>query len=257
MDNFLDNSSEWLIRYIDGELQGEDKLRMEKELENNAVLKSEFDSLLVAKESIRMFGLAQQVAGIHNEMMSERRTGRTDPSKKATVRQLLRYGLLAAASILVLLVGIKTFRYFNLSADSLFKEQYHVYELGSLRGFDTTQHSAIEQAYRNKEYQQVILLSQKSDPAGIKEEFLEGISFLETGDVQEGIKKFSVVLELTKDSSENIFKDAAEYYLSLSYLKNKEYDKALEIMRSIKADPRHLYRDKITDSFTRQVERLK
>ena len=53
------------------------------------------------------------------------------------------------------------------------------------------------------------------------------------------------------------FKQDAKFYLSLSYLKEKNYDKAADLMEKIASEPAHLYRQQITTDVLKDVEGLR
>jgi negative regulator of sigma E activity len=66
--------SEKLVQYLDGELSGSEKDDLEKQLVTDRGLQAELESLKLAREAIRSYGLKQQVTGIHQQMMNELQT---------------------------------------------------------------------------------------------------------------------------------------------------------------------------------------
>ena len=48
-----------------------------------------------------------------------------------------------------------------------------------------------------------------------------------------------------------------EYYLFLSYIRDRDYNAALAIMEKIKNDPGHIYHKKVTSKLIRQVKLLR
>jgi predicted negative regulator of RcsB-dependent stress response len=83
------------------------------------------------------------------------------------------------------------------------------------------------------------------------------MSFLETNDLSRAISNFQVVIADVKDDKNYALKDAAEYYLALAYLKNNDYDQAIELMNTIHNNSSHLYTKKFTLKYVRKVKRLK
>ena len=71
MDNSTPDMSEKLVRYLDGELNEDEKKSMEELLNSDSILQQEYNSLLAAREAIRHYGLQQQVKGVHQQMMGE------------------------------------------------------------------------------------------------------------------------------------------------------------------------------------------
>ncbi|MBD0333059.1 MAG: tetratricopeptide repeat protein, partial [Chitinophagaceae bacterium] len=85
-----------------------------------------------------------------------------------------------------------------------------------------------------------------------EDKLLIGISYLQLNNLSSAI---SVLAPITV--RENNFKQDAEYYLALAYLKNEDYDKALDLMQAIKSNPQHVYHQKFSDKFIRKVRMLK
>jgi len=68
-ENFT--STELLIQYMDGELQGETLISVEKAISLNPEVRAEFENLKLAREAVISYGLKKQVGELHKEMMSE------------------------------------------------------------------------------------------------------------------------------------------------------------------------------------------
>jgi tetratricopeptide (TPR) repeat protein len=88
-------------------------------------------------------------------------------------------------------------------------------------------------------------------------EFLCGAAALEIRNLSKAIKCFNEVLDASRQTGEPFLKDEAEYYLSLSYIRNQDYDEALALLNTIENDPAHKYSEKVDDKLIRQVERLR
>jgi hypothetical protein len=66
-----------------------------------------------------------------------------------------------------------------------------------------------------------------------------------------------VVIADVKDEKKSVLKDVAEYYLALAYLKNNDYDQAIELMNVIHDNSSHLYTKKFSRKYINRVKRLK
>ena len=251
MDNSTNNMSEKLVQYLDGELSGREKDDLEKQLVTDKDLPGQLESLKLAREAIRGYGLKQQVAGIHQQMMSEFQT----PVKKiSSTRLIIRYSIAIAASVLVVLLGRVIYNSNNLSSDKLFADNYHSYELSTLRG-DDSEETPVEKAYKEKNYK---LVTELADSSGIiKNIFLSAMSYLELKNDARTIQEFKKVIGKNESAGTNVLKDAAEYFLSLAYLRNKNYDQALKLMNKIYDNPNHLYYEKITGKLIQNVKKLR
>jgi outer membrane protein assembly factor BamD (BamD/ComL family) len=91
----------------------------------------------------------------------------------------------------------------------------------------------------------------------IKDVFLTGMSYLETNDLSKAISSFQVVIADVKEDKTTVLKDAAEYYLAMAYLKNNDYDQAIELMNTIHDNSGHLYKNMFSQKYINKVKRLK
>jgi len=251
MDNPTHDMSEALVRYLDGELTGIEKESLEQQLAADPVLQQEYENLRLTRESIRYYGLQQKVAGLHGQMMEEVKT----PARMiGPAAKIIRYSIAVAASVILLVGGFLAYDFYTLSPTKIFASNYQSYELSNVRDGNGQALSPVEKAYQAKNYQQVIKLVQQSDSITVKETFLAAMSYEELGNNTGAIENYKKVIA---ESGANGVRDAAEYYLALAYIRNKDYDFALELLRKIKDDPDHLYHTKITGKLIRQVKMLK
>ena len=252
MDNSTPGMSEKLVDYLDGKLELDEKQQIDKLLETDKDLKNELDGLLSAREAVRQYGLQQKVASVHQQMMNEPNT----PVRNITsTRRTLRYAIAVAASILLIVAGYIGYNFYILSSEKVYTANYRTYELSSLRDGSTAE-SEIETAYRSKKFTELLAI-RFDRPFTIKEHFLRGLAFAETGDNGNAILSFKKVVEDNDAAHTNVFRDEAEFYLALSYVRNKDYDFALELFKNIKSKPEHLYKERITTKLIRQVRLLK
>ena len=243
--------SELLVQYLDGELSPDEKGQLEVELKTNADLQEELQNLALAKNTVKIFGIKQKVGNIHREMMSEMATTGNN-SKTGIVRKMARSNMRIVASILIILVGLATYKYVNISPDNLFAENYQPFSLSVNRG--TAEITAMEKAYQQKNYKEVIDRFVGSTVTDQKENFLAGQASLINKDYKKAIEYFKHVLALNASANETIFKEDAEYYLGLSYLKTNELKSARSMFETIHNNSGHLYNDKVNDGFMRQLK---
>jgi len=172
------------------------------------------------------------------------------------VRRIVHYSVTVVASVLLIIVCIVGYNFYRLSSDRLFAENYSAYELATSHGENDSTESKIEKAYREKNYGEVIKLNTNS-VLSIKDVFLTGMSYLEANDLSKAISNFQVVLADVKDDKNSMLKDGAEYYLALTYLKNNDYDQAIELMNTIRENSSHMYKNKFSHKYINKVKRLK
>ncbi len=253
MDNSTPGMSEKLVEYLDGGLSGGDKQELEKQLAADAVLQQEYQNLLATRAAIKYHGLQQQVAGIHRQVMQKA----LSPVKPiASLKRKVKYSIAIAASILLLAGTYLVYNFYTLSPDKIFDSNYRAYELSTPRDNNQPE-TPVEKAYRERDYAALIRshdAGKDKTPGG---EFLCGMAALELKANDKAISYFNKVISANLKASPKVLNDEAEYYLSLAYIRNEDYDYALELLRKIKEDPGHTYREKVTNKLIRQVRMLK
>lgn len=252
MDNSTPGMSGKLVDYLDGKLEPAEKQQIEKFLETDKDLRNELEGLEAAREAVKQYGLQQKVASVHQQMMNENKA----PVRSiASTKRKIRYAIAVAASILLIVAGYFGYSFYSLSSEKVYTANYRSYDLTGVRD-GNTEESAIETAYRAKKYTEVLTFN-FDRPFTIKESFLRGMAFAETGDNSNAILSFKKVLEDNNTAHSNIFRHEAEFYLALTYVRNKDFDFALELFKNIKSNPEHLYKDRVTSKLIRQVRMLK
>lgn len=254
MDNSTPNIAEQLVLYLDGLLAGAEKRKLEELLVTDQGVQAQYESLQQTRAAIQYYGLTQKVAGIHKSMINE-----LQPAihKTGSGRKLLRYTMAAAASLLLIIGAFMAYSFFNLSPDKLFSANYNTYELTTVRDAGDPGMTAVEKAYNEKNYKEVLRIHDAGEDHTPKGEFLCGVAALELRDDAKAIKCFKEVLDANKQSGQRVLNDESEYYLSLSYVRNKDYDFALPLLRKIKDDSEHKYNSQVTSRMIRKVKLLK
>lgn len=240
MDN-NSNYTEKLVQYLDGELDEAEWEALRTELNNNAALQQELDNLLLTKAVIKNYGLKQKISGIHQVMMQEAAPGHT---AKPVIRRLAARSMRIAAGFIVAAALFGLYQYLTVSAGNLYKDQYSAYEVPTMRGTAAT--GAIEKAYSEKEYDEVISLYRQTASPAVTEQFLAGQAYVNKADHANAIHTFHALLEKNKAANSSTLNDETEYYLALSYLKNNETAKALPLFRKIHDDTGHLYHSRVS-----------
>ena len=169
------------------------------------------------------------------------------------LRRNVRYTVAGIAIVLLIFIFIEGYKFYTLSPEKLYAENYTPYELTTRDGNDSA--SAIEKAYKEKNYSEVIKLNRLS-VLSIKDVFLTGMAFLETKDYSRAVRSFQVVITDIK-YNKIVLKDVAEYYLALAYLRDQDYDQAIELMNAIHDNSSHAYSKKFSRKYINRVKRLK
>lgn len=246
MDDLLRNEN-LLIRYIDGELALHEKAALEEKLKEDELLRAQLQQLQLAVQAVKHHGTAQKVASLHAEMMREFRPG-PQASRLNPVRKSVRYAMAVAATILVVFAGMGIYTASQLSADKLYKESFVDFTVSTSRGNNAL--TQIEKHYQQKEYLAIVNTS-RSHHLDAKDSLLIGLSYLHTGKPGQAAAFFQWIA-----SFENDFRPDGEFYLAMSYLKAKQYSKALPVLQKINGDPSHLYHSRISSDLIENVAKL-
>ena len=246
MADFLHDNDEILMKYLDGEMDQTEKHLFEDRLQNDAELKEKLQSLQVAIASVQQYGTAEKVRSIHSEMMHElasvQKEGRIVP-----MRNVIRYTLAIAASIVIILIGVNIFTA-QPSSQKLYNEGFVDYDASGVRGNNLQ--TALANFYQNRNYKAV---TEKAGSLNLSQtdSLLVGISYLKTDKTAEAINWLNAI------SVYNPAKQDAEFYLALAYLRNKNYDEAVRRMEQIHADPNHVYHNQFSEDYINKVKKLK
>ncbi len=245
-------NTEILIRYLDGELQGEELEILKINLANDQSIREEFENLQLARKAAWRFGLKSKINDIHSDMMLEIKDH--GPKRVRVIRMLVQTSLRVAA-VLIVLVGLSgLYQYFTTSPEKLFSENYQPYTIRAMRG--ESNNSTLLEKYRMGKMDSVILEFNSLNAPKPEEYILAGIAFLENNQPEKAIKTLKELIQKNTVSQTDYFEDDAEYYLAMSYLKNREPEKALPIFEKIQADPRHPYSSKLSRWFILKVKSL-
>ena len=253
MDNSTPGMSEKLVQYLDGELTGTEKESLVRQLATDKALQDELESLKSTSEAVKLYGLQKKVSGIHQQMMEELQP----PVREIkSSKKIIRYSIAVAASLVLIIGSYMAYNFYSLSADKVFASNYQTYQLVTVRDGNTIE-SPAEKAYRENNYAEVIRIHDAGEDHTPKGEFLCGAAALELKENDKAIKCFKEVLDADRQTGQSVLKDEAEYYLSLTYIRNKDYESALVLMNTIQGNPNHLYNERISSKLIRQVRMLK
>ena len=250
MDNSTPGVNEVMIRYLDGDLSGIEKEKLEQQLLSDQNIRQQYEQLVLARESVRQYGLQQKVSGIHQEMMEELEM----PVKKISpVKRIIRYSMAAAAGVALLIAGIMLYNYSALTPEKVFATNFQSYELSNTRSENAQEVSTLEKAYREKKFADVVTIV-FDRPYSIQENFLKAMAWMELGNTAKAIEQYKLVIKMADLT--NMLKEEAEYYLALAYIRGKQYPLAVRQLESIQKTPGHLYYKKVTPELIGQVKSL-
>jgi hypothetical protein len=160
----------------------------------------------------------------------------------------------AVFAVLVLLLFFwKGYVLYQMSPDELFDKMYVPFSTGSNTGTQPPAKYGIEQYYAAGNYVAATLQSKKQLQLTEKEKLLTGLAYLHRQDYSKAIKW----LEPASNNFKSPYRQQAEFYLALTYLKNEDYDHSIETMEHIAYMPTHPYHNRISKSIISVVKLLK
>jgi tetratricopeptide (TPR) repeat protein len=251
MNNF---NTDNLVDYIDDNLPEMEKKNIAEMLQQDSALQAELENLLLAKSAIQYYGIKQQVAAIHKEMMPQLHLQEPVQKEQSKIREMVKWSIGIAASLLVIAFGIGAYQYANTTSDKLFAANYTPYILSVSRGVATT--TNFETAYIAKDYVTVIKEFSALQNPTQKEIFMLGQANIERKNYVKAIDCFKEVLAKNKSELSLSFNDDAEYYLAMSYLKNDMLENATALFEAVHNNKNHLYNDKVNNAFIRSLKIL-
>jgi tetratricopeptide (TPR) repeat protein len=244
-------NTDLLIRYLDGELEGEELQFIKNILASNPELLEELENLRLAREAVGSYGLRKKIQAIHLEMMQELKQ-KTSPRTGVT-RMIFQYSFRVAA-VLIILFGISTlYQYYTGTPEKLFSDKFQAFELRELRGASGNH---LDEQYKAGNMGAVITkFNSLSNPLA-EDYFLAGNAFLSSRQPNKAIEAFIDLQQINKSSNQHLFEDDTEYYLALAYLDNGQVAQALPIMEKIHADQNHPYNRQVGNWFILKLKRL-
>ena len=242
MDETIDHNDALLLRYLDGEMEQDEKLDLEKRLSADDRLRQRLLELRLAIEAVRQFGTIEKVKSIHSEMLNE--IGKS-PAAKSPVRKMVRYSMAVAASILVLFFAFRFFQS-GAGADELYNKAYVEYSVSASRS--QQQLNNIPAAYSRREYEKLLSLA----PQNTEDSLLTGLALLQMDRMHVAAGWLEQVARTSSP-----YQQDAEFYLALARIKSGQYGEALKLVKKINNDPAHVYKDQFNAAYIRQLQKLK
>lgn len=221
------SKTEYIERYLDGQLKDgelwEFKIELEKnpELVKQVKLQKEINETLSDTNKLR---LRKQLNSTYNK------------TQRLQVVYQWKYQIAAAITILMLIGGGLSLDIINSGSSvdnyTLYQENFNPdNSLFTVRASNSTLNENIEiaiEAYNNEEYLEAIKILQ-SEKNNMAAKLYCGFSFMKLSDFNNAINSFNIIIE----DNNNLFIDQAEYNLALCYLAKDNSEEAIKILNNI------------------------
>jgi len=232
----MQQNSEILIDYLDNLLSGEESAQAEQWIRQDPATAREFGYLKLAVDTVRRDAIQARVSSVRQSF--ENQVVRTVKPQGAVVRRLHSGSLRIAAVLVLFLISAVVYKYISVNNESVYKRQFSGYELGTLRGPGA--HDSQSEAYRNKNWNDVVAAYNAENNPTRKSVFLAAMAQMELAHFPQAVTLFEKILNPT-DGGNDSFREDAEYYGALAYLRNHQTDKGLALLGRIQADTSHTY----------------
>lgn len=218
-------------QYLQGELSEKDRLDFEKQLSENAELKSEFETFKEVQLQLETkFDFAVDRETFEANLKNISRD--YFKPKKAKLISMKPYVYMAAATV-ILLLGLFWFH----PSEPKF-EDYNQFENAYLteRGEGLELVKEAENAFNAKDYKRAIPLFEAvlKEKQSAEIQYFYGISLLENNRIKQAEAEFNQI-----KSGNSVYKNKAIYALALAKLKQKDYKSCKEILLEIPSDYEH------------------
>ncbi|HVS96724.1 MAG TPA: hypothetical protein VHE54_09565 [Puia sp.] len=239
-----------LIDHLDETLTGTRNAGLDRLLEEDPEAAQEWQYLGLAVEAVKAEGLHAQVASVRAAWKAEDAGLRiaavpeTVPPAKATVHRLYKkYGLRAAACVLIVASSAFLYKYLSVSSQSLYDRYYSTYELNTSRGAGDER--PVVKAYDAKDWSAVLSIAGSAKNKDNQAEFLSGIADLQLKKYDDAISHFEQIIAVNTIGGTDYYQDEAEYYLAISWLAMHKVNEAMPILEKIRSDAHHQYHEKV------------
>ena len=173
--------------------------------------------------------------------------------KNITFRRVLRLATALGALVLLLLLVWRVYTFYRLSGEEIYQKSYVPYRLATGNIDDTSAYTTIELYYAEGNYTEVVRLSRSLLSVTDRERLLIGLSFMHK---EEYLPAISWLRRLA-DVEGTPYQQVAEYYLALTHLANKDFDRTIELMQRVVDDGDHPYHPQFTQEMIDDVRLLK
>ncbi|MBN2212623.1 MAG: hypothetical protein JW723_00135 [Bacteroidales bacterium] len=229
------NYPEFIERYLDGEMTGQELIWFEKELDSNEWLQKELRLRKKVNQAIQ----DEDYLKFSNELEDAYASYMNESNNASGGKRKIIVAGSVFATVLVAVILILSLTGKQYTNEQLFQRYYNPYESHiTFRSADNDINTDLVlamQFYENKNYNEALKLFEsilQADPTRIGLNFYSGISQMEIKEYDQAGKSFNKVVE----DRYNMYFEQAEWYLSLCYIITNQNDKAARLLEKIKSD---------------------
>jgi hypothetical protein len=126
----------WIHQFFDGALKEEDYLFIKNKIETEIDWKEEAEKQATIINGIKYYGISKEVNTIHHKMVTQLAINKESRAKTVSIKKVIRLATAVAASILLIVSGIKGYQFISINPDKVYSEHYVSYQTTVTRGTD-------------------------------------------------------------------------------------------------------------------------
>lgn len=232
-------------RYLNQEMSATERENFELELNQNAVLQRELDTVRMIKKAVQTTALRAQVKQVHEAFIKD-----YEPEKvleqEAKIRPLypqrgrMYRGISVAAAVVAILVLVGGYQYASLNGETLYQDKFLPYKLPTMRS-QNVKESALDSLYATGNFAAVITQIQPKKIKQPQDLFLLAMAHLNQKQFTQALVQFEALKTANAQRGVKYFEAEADYYEALALVGEKRYEEALDIFEKIYDDPTHLF----------------
>lgn len=229
-----------LINYLDRTLEEREMRQMEALINSDDETRKQFQFLQLAVDAVEYSAIYDQVASVKENFRTIQPVEVLQASNRRPAR-IFRLGnaVRIAAAVLLLLVGVGSYKYFSVNATHAYEQAFIDYTLPTTRGQATI--TDIEEMFRVQNWTGVIATVNRLSLHDNKALFLSGFAHLQLKQYAEAGQLFKQVLQNNIQTNDDLYRDEAQFYLALSELGTNNTSGAVQLFQQIQADKGHKY----------------
>ncbi len=227
---------ELLAKYLKGELSGDEKTKIEAQIQNDKELRNELASLQLSMDENKAMTWKKAMPKDQPENIVEQNPSQSpaspEPKKMGNWVNFTRI-----ATFFILIIGLAVFvLFYTTNPESFIASQNFNYTLPMVRS-SGIEMNPIEEAYLDENFIQIIGLEQPVPNQNLKELFLVALSYLELNQATEAEKR----LKFITDQNTGMYSDEIDFFRVKIHLLLKDYIQAEILMEEIMNNPNHTY----------------
>ncbi|MGB8192617.1 MAG: hypothetical protein WCF67_11895 [Chitinophagaceae bacterium] len=226
---------ETIEAYLDGSLSAGEKRAFEERLKTDAQLAQTFREYQGIESSMRNAAPAADEAALKDSLQQLRKKYFT--GKRSVTRDLfINWRAIAALVLIIAAAAIWLTRSGDINSEELYLKyaQHSLLDNNSRGAGDDSLATRAARAFNARQYPQAVTLLRDylvREPGDIEMQLAQGISYMEMDSLAAARQVFNNIA-----GGQTAFVHKAQWYLALTYLKEKNYDQCKRILAAIPQD---------------------